>query len=290
MNFKEVYNQYTKQPTAENENLLLRTISFDIKFLIGYIEENEKRIIRTERNNNNKLFLNVYTDVNELTDVEKSRYNGMFEFSFQEILDEVNSSLMDGVCINPSTDGFELTNYDLMALERQIKLSQPNDIFKLCKNNDFLKPAYKISELDSNSNEVIEVYDRYLKDNNKETLNEFYKILVNEATFYSLVLPKENAEKDEQGHSLVSKNRVLQNKISDSSANYYLFISISKMVEFIGADENSYVSIFNFDDYMTLIDSNWGKIESLRIVGDLDLTIPVDVLNELKFTNDKFKA
>ena len=61
------------------------------------------------------------------------------------------------------------------------------------------------------------------------------------------------------------------------------------MIEFIDANENSYVSIFNFDDYMTLIDSNWNRIESLSIIGDLDLTIPVGVLNELKFIHDRYK-
>jgi len=40
---------------------------------------------------------------------------------------------------------------------------------------------------------------------------------------------------------------------------------------------------------MTLIDSNWNRIEALRIVGDLDLTIPVNELERLKFIHDKNK-
>ena len=68
-----------------------------------------------------------------------------------------------------------------------------------------------------------------------------------------------------------------------------MFLTVNKMIEFIGANENSYISIFNFDDYMTLIDSNWNRIEALRIVGDLDLTIPVNELERLKFIHDKNK-
>ena len=289
MNFKEIYNQYMNQPDEKSENLLLRAICYDTKFGVGYIKENGINIIRPEKYNENKSFLNIYTDINEVNDEEKEKYNGIIECDFEEILEYVNKTLANGVQINPNTDNFKITNCDLMALKRQMKLSDASDTFKLCDDTDFIKPAYKIAELNTTSNKLIETYNKYLKDNNKETLNEFYKILVNEATFYSLVLPKENAEKDEEGHPLISKNRVLQNRISETSANYYLFISIKKMIEFIDANENSYVSIFNFDDYMTLIDSNWNRIESLSIIGDLDLTIPVDVLNELKFFHDGYK-
>ena len=59
--------------------------------------------------------------------------------------------------------------------------------------------------------------------------------------------------------------------------------------EFIKYLSSNGVSIFNFDDYMTLIDSNWNRIEALRIVGDLDLTIPVNELERLKFIHDKNK-
>lgn len=289
MKFKEIYNQYMNHQDNENENLLLRSICYDTKFLIGYIEENGVRTINLEKDNENKLFLNIYTNTSELNDEEKEKYNGIIECDFEEILEYVNKTLANGVQINPNTDNFKITNCDLMALKRQMKLSDASDTFKLCDDTDFIKPAYKIAELNTTSNKLIETYNKYLKDNNKETLNEFYKILVNEATFYSLVLPKENAEKDEEGHPLISKNRVLQNRISETSANYYLFISIKEMIEFIDANENSYVSIFNFDDYMTLIDSNWNRIESLSIIGDLDLTIPVGVLNELKFIHDRYK-
>ncbi len=289
MNFKEIYNQYMNHKDNENENLLLRTICYDIKFLIGYVKENSVRTIKLEKDNENKLFLNIYTNSSELNDEEKKKYNGAIECDFEEILDHVNKLLANGVRINPNTDNFKIINSDLMALKRQMELGGYSDTFKLNGDTNFIKPAYKIFELNTNSNKLIEIYDKYLKDNSKETLNKFYNILVNEATFYSLVLPKENAEKDERGHPFISKDRVLQERISDTSACYYLFISIEKMIEFICANENSYVSIFNFEDYMTLIDSNWNRIESLRIIGDLDLTIPVEVLNELKFIQDRYK-
>ena len=197
--------------------------------------------------------------------------------------------LENGICINPNAEKFKIKNNELMELKRQMNFSGSNEEFRLSQNDDFIKPAYRISELKSNSNRIIEIYDRYLKDNNEETLNEFFKILVNESTFYSLVLPEENAKVDGNGHPLISKNRVLQNRISENKANYYLFLTVNKMIEFIGANENSYISIFNFDDYMTLIDSNWNRIEALRIVGDLDLTIPVNELERLKFIHDKNK-
>lgn len=289
MNFKEIYSQYINHQDKKNENLLLRSICYDTKFMIGYIEKNGIRTINLDRYSENKLFLNIYTDISEFSDEEKKKYNGAFEMDFEEILDHVNKLLANGVRINPNTDNFIITNSDLMSLKRQMKLGNYSDTFKLNGDTNFIKPAYKISELNTNSNKLIEIYDKYLKDNSKETLNEFYNILINEATFYSFVLPKENAEKDEEGHPFISKDRVLQKKISDTSACYYLFISIEKMLEFICVNENSYVSIFNFEDYMTLIDSNWNRIESLRIIGDLYLTIPVEVLNELKFIQDRYK-
>ena len=289
MNFKEIYNQYMNQQDEKSENLLLRAICYDTKFGVGYIKENGINIIRPEKYNENKSFLNIYTDINEVNDEEKKKYIGMTEFNFKEILEFVNKTLADGVCINPNTDNFKITNCDLMALKRQMEFSNSNDIFRLSDNTDFIKTVYKCSKSPNNSNKLIETYDKYLKDNDEETLNEFYKILVNEATFYALVLPEENAEKDEEGHLLISKDRVLLNILSDTSANYCLFISKIELFEFAGAKKDHYVSILNFDDYMTLIDSNWNRIESLRIIGKLDLTLPVDVLNELKFIHDKEK-
>ena len=254
-----------------------------------YIEENENKNIIAEKNTENELLLNVYTDISEFGEKEKNKYSGIVEYNFEEIVELINKMLANGICINPNAEKFKIKNNELMELKRQMNFSGSNEEFRLSQNDDFIKPAYRISELKSNSNRIIEIYDRYLKDNNEETLNEFFKILVNESTFYSLVLPEENAKVDGNGHPLISKNRVLQNRISENKANYYLFLTVNKMIEFIGANENSYISIFNFDDYMTLIDSNWNRIEALRIVGDLDLTIPVNELERLKFIHDKNK-
>lgn len=289
MSFKKIYNEYIKQPNTENENLLLREICYNINFFVGYIEENENKNIIAEKNTENELLLNVYTDISEFGEKEKNKYSGIVEYNFEEIVELINKMLANGICINPNAEKFKIKNNELMELKRQMNFSGSNEEFRLSQNDDFIKPAYRISELKSNSNRIIGIYDRYLKDNNEETLNEFFKILVNESTFYSLVLPEENAKVDGNGHPLISKNRVLQNRISENKANYYLFLTVNKMIEFIGANENSYISIFNFDDYMTLIDSNWNRIEALRIVGDLDLTIPVNELERLKFIHDKNK-
>ena len=120
MNFKEIYNQYMNHKDNENENLLLRTICYDIKFLIGYVKENSVRTIKLEKDNENKLFLNIYTNSSELNDEEKKKYNGAIECDFEEILDHVNKLLANGVRINPNTDNFKIINSDLMALKRQM--------------------------------------------------------------------------------------------------------------------------------------------------------------------------
>ena len=236
MSFKKIYNEYIKQPNTENENLLLREICYNINFFVGYIEENENKNIIAEKNTENELLLNVYTDISEFGEKEKNKYSGIVEYNFEEIVELINKMLANGICINPNAEKFKIKNNELMELKRQMNFSGSNEEFRLSQNDDFIKPAYRISELKSNSNRIIEIYDRYLKDNNEETLNEFFKILVNESTFYSLVLPEENAKVDGNGHPLISKNRVLQNRISENKANYYLFLTVNKMIEFIGAN------------------------------------------------------
>ena len=76
MSFKKIYNEYIKQPNTENENLLLREICYNINFFVGYIEENENKNIIAEKNTENELLLNVYTDISEFGEKEKNKYSG----------------------------------------------------------------------------------------------------------------------------------------------------------------------------------------------------------------------
>ena len=73
MSFKKIYNEYIKQPNTENENLLLREICYNINFFVGYIEENENKNIIAEKNTENELLLNVYTDISEFGEKEKNK-------------------------------------------------------------------------------------------------------------------------------------------------------------------------------------------------------------------------
>ena len=101
MSFKKIYNEYIKQPNTENENLLLREICYNINFFVGYIEENENKNIIAEKNTENELLLNVYTDISEFGEKEKNKYSGIVEYNFEEIVELINKMLANGICINP---------------------------------------------------------------------------------------------------------------------------------------------------------------------------------------------
>ena len=287
MDFKNEIEIYKNNSTYDNENRLLRTICYDTDFYVGVITENNNVYLDIIKDDRNKIIIKFFTNKEELKINDINKYSGLNLFNFQEIIELVNKHCIDEVHINPNTDNYLLTNYDIKVLERQMKFGKDDYKFRLYENKQFSKPAYRISELNSNSNQVIEIYKKYLENKTLENLNKFAEIFSKKSSFYGLVLPEDNARKDEQGHLLISNNRVLQNRLSDTSANYYLFISIKNMIDFIGADENSFVSIFYFDDYMNLIDNQWNRIESLRIIGDLDLCIPAEDLQEIKFIIDK---
>lgn len=284
--FKTLYNIFIREKNAQNESLLLRAIAFYYKLFICYEEKEGTTILDSFRDENNKLILKVYTDTNEMEDKTKMQDKEM-QVNFDGILAIVNRNFVDGIVINPKSDNFKLTNVQLMDINRQKMFCRTYDPFELHEDKDFLKPAYKINEVDKNSKNIIELYNAYLKNNDENVLSKFYNELVNHATFFSLVLPEENAGQDEDGHPLISKKRVLQEKETEDKRHYTLYITIQKAIERLGLNENDYISIFNFDDFISMIDSSHNVIKSLKIEGDIDLTIPVDTINELKVQKDR---
>lgn len=143
MSFKKRYNEYVKQQNAENENLLLREICYNTNFFVGYIEVNKNKNIKAEKNTENELLLNVYTDISEFSEKEKNKYSGIVEYNFKEIVELINKMLANGICINSNAEKFKIKNNGLMELKRQMNFSGSNEEFRLSQNDDFIKPDRK---------------------------------------------------------------------------------------------------------------------------------------------------
>ena len=88
------------------------------------------------------------------------------------------------------------------------------------------------------------------------------------------------------GRALISKNRVLQYNFSEGNKTYLAYTA-SKYIASPSDDE--YVSIFDFDDYINLIDSTYDTIKSLFIIGVKRLEIPIKDLHYAKIQNDRIK-
>lgn len=292
LDFKILYNNYINCKNIETESILLKTILFDCEFFVCFTQSNEGETFELDTDENNKLILKIYSDYDEIEDRKKDQFS-VGKIDFDVILDIVNESIADEICINPLTDCFKITSSQLMDLYRQKLYADTLSPIKLHEEKDFLKPAYKISEKNSktNSNKIIQLYDIYMKAKDEaeieNTLSDFYKELINNATFFADVLPEEGCPKDENGNPLITKKRVLYFN-EGNKGNYLFFIDSSQMA--MSDEENgkvNYFSTFNFDDIITMIDSAYGVIKSIKIYGDLDLTIPVEVINELKVQKDR---
>ena len=286
-NFKKLYKKYEDDRTLENENRLFRSILFDYDFIVGY--DKQRNTLNAYRSENNKLVVCFYSDLEEMEDELRNRLEKL-KVNFDGIFEMVNENLLDEICINPNTDKLKLTNSQISDLYRQKVYNQTNEPVILHENKKFLKSAYKINELVTNSNKIIELYNTYLTENTQDNLSNFFRELVNNATFYACVLPEDDAETDENGHPLISNDRVLQYNSEKYGKQYCLFISIKNAIDFFGLDERNYVSIFNFDDIINMMDSTHNTIKSLRIIGDLDLSIPAEDFYSLKVQKDNLEV
>ena len=286
-NFKKLYKEYKENKTIESENRLLRSILFDYDFIVGY--DKQRNTLNAYRSENNKLVVCFYSDLEEMEDELRNRLEKL-KVNFDGIFEMINENLLDEICFNPNTDRLKLTNSQISDLYRQKVYNQTNEPVILHENKKFLKSAYKINELVTNSNKIIELYNTYLTENTQDNLSNFFRELVNNATFYACVLPEDDAETDENGHPLISNDRVLQYNSEKYGKQYCLFISIKNAIDFFGLDERNYVSIFNFDDIINMMDATHNTIKSLRIVGDLDLSIPAGDFYSLKVQKDNLEV
>lgn len=285
--FRELYDNYLYNKTIENQNVILRSAILDYKYIILSHTEDGEDILDTVRDDEGKLLLRIYTDIGEIG-VEKLSNNASEIVDFEMILSIVNQYIIDKVWINPETDDIKITHTQLMDLKRQIEYKQSNEPIVLHDDVDFSKVAYKVKDIgvDFNNDKLTEIYKRYLNDKNIDTLNEFWEEFTNNTSLLSFVLPENNAELDQDGRALISKNRVLQYNLSAGNKTYLAYTA-SKYIENPGDDE--YVSIFNFDDYINLIDSTYNTIKSLFIIGDIRMQIPIEDLYNAKIQKDRIK-
>ena len=285
--FRELYNNYLNNKTIENQSVILRSAILDYKYIILSHTEDGEDILDAVRDDKGQLLLKIYTDMSEIEE-EKLSNNASRMVDFGMILSIVNQWIIDKVWINPETDDIKITHTQLMDLKRQIEYVQSNEPIVLHEDVDFSKVAYKIKDIgmDFNNDKVIELYKKYLNDNNPDTYNEFWLELINNTSLLSFVLPEDNAELNQEGRALISKNRVLQYNLQDGNKTYLAFIA-PKYIKNPSDDE--YVSIFNFDDYINLIDSTYDTIKSLFIIGDIRMKIPIEDLYNAKIQKDRIK-
>lgn len=290
--FKRIYNNYLEKRDLESENLLFRSLIFDdYDFLVAYREQNN-RLVELDEDENNQIFLKIYLDFIETGEELIEQYS-VTKIDFNEIIRLVNVYKLDGILINPFSDKLKLTDSQLKDLKRQKDFFCSKLPTILHQQKYFQKPSYKVKELGNKftNNRVMELYDKYMKEENAyikdDILNSFEKEIANNASFIKQVLPDEKSPKDSNGNPIVTWNRVPYIKQDDEKGYYLLYTDSSILLrEDVGLDENDYITICDFDDIMSLIDSTYDLIDSLRIYGEYDLTIPIEDVNRFKIEKD----
>ena len=283
--FKELYNNYINKKDIENESILLRTAIFDYNYYVIIKEDENKVILDTTKDEEGKVCLRVYTDLNQIDERINSNSQKM-TLNFDSIVSTFHKHFfIDKLWINPETDNVKLTKMQLNDLMRQKNYNETYEPILIHEDIDFLKPAYKIKDFKFTNNKLIDIYKKYIEDNNPDTLSDFYKELTNNSKFLALVIPEENAEVDKNGNPLISRNRVMHYKLEDDTLTYLAYTSTSFIKD---PTDDEYTSILDFDDYINLID-NYSDVKSMYIIGDIKLRIPIDDLNSIKIQKDRFK-
>lgn len=286
-NFKEIYENYKNEKNKTNESTLCREIINNCNFLVCekddsldvYIDENEKYVLK------------VYTEIDDISEYVRDQFDAV-EVDFDTIWATVNNNMLDKIIINPESDGFELTNKQINDLYRQSKFGNEFAYRTLKKTSMQDKSAYKVKDAKPLSNKIIELYKKYSNSNDEKDLSNFYEELVNNATFYTKVIPEDNAELTANDNPLINYSRVFQNFIDDDGNErcYILYLTADALIN-DGAEDDTYVAEFNFDDYVDMIDSAWNIIQGITISDEeFDINISLDTIYELKVKKDLFAS
>ena len=276
--FKELCAVYTANPNLDNENVLLRTMVFDTKYYVATIKYEKGNALRMLQSETGSIVLCVYTNEAEVGAEITEKYE-LVKMTFDELYDNVNVNNVEYVLINPNTEALTLTCAQISKLYREKYYSDSSFPLHLDKDVEFKTRALKVSELNSQatSKKLIDIYLTAANEKEEEVrsklLVEFVEELTNHAKFYTPVLP--DGEVDKIGNLVVGKERVLFLTEDNIKGEYYLFVDANKIVETLKVDpENTYVSVFDFDDYVAMMDATRGVIKGLKIIGDTTITIP----------------
>ena len=276
--FKELCAVYTANPNLDNENVLLRTMVFDTKYYVATVKYEKGNALRMLQSETGAIVLCVYTNEAEVGSEISEKYE-LVKMSFDELYDNVNLNNVDYVLLNPNTEALTLSGAQVSKLYREKYYSDSSYPLHLEKDVEFKTRALKVSELNSKgtSKKIIDIYLTAVNEKEESVraalLDEFVDELTNHAKFYTPVLPGE--EVDKIGNLVVGKERVLFLTEDNIKGEYYLFVDADKIVETLKIDpENTYVSVFDFDDYVAMMDATRGVIKGIKIIGDTTLTIP----------------
>ena len=285
--FKELYNNYKKEENKKNENALCREIINNSNFIVCEKENS----LDTYRDENEKLVLKVYTELNEINEYVRNQFTTT-EVDFNTIWSTINRNMLDKIIINPESDRFILSNEQVNDLYRQDKFGDKISYRTIKKNFMQEKSAYKVENIKSLNNKIIEIYKKYVDSNNENDLNDFYKELVYNSTFYTRVLPEDNGKLDSNNNPIIDYTRVMQNFLDDNgNERCYILYLTTEALKKDGAKEDMYVAEFNFDDYVCMIDKSWDIIQRIVISDvDFDINIPLDTIYELKVQKDLFDS
>ncbi len=294
--FKELCAEYSANPNLDNENVLLRTMVFDTKFYVATKKYDKGNALRLLQSETGTMVLCVYTHDMDIDAEVKEKYD-ITEMYFDDIYENVNVNNVGYILINPSSEALTLTAAQISKLYREKYYADASYPLHLEKDVDFKCRAMSLAEVNTQvtSKKLIEVYLDAQKEESEEKreklLNKFLDEFVNHAKFYTPVFP--TGETDSIGNYIVNKERVIYLTENGTNGMYYLFVDADKIVNDLEADlEKTYVSVFDFGDYVTMMDAAHGAIAGLKIIGDVALDLPASDIyyyNAIKEHNELLK-
>ncbi len=294
--FKELCAVYSASPNLDNENVLLRTMVFDTKFYVATKKYNKGNALRLLQSETGTTVLCVYTHDVDIDPEVKEKYD-ITEMSFDDIYENVNVNNVGYILINPSSESLTLTAPQISKLYREKYYADASYPLHLDVDADFKCRAMSLAEVNTQvtSKKLLEVYLDAQKEESEEKreelLNKFLDEFVNHAKFYTPVFP--TGETDSIGNYIVNKDRVVFITEDGVKGKYYLFVDADRIVNDLEADlEKTYVSVFDFSDYVTMMDAAHGAITGLKIIGDVALDLPASDIyyyNAIKEHNELLK-
>lgn len=288
--FKELYNNYKKEENKKNENALCREIINNSNFIVCEKENS----LDTYRDENEKLVLKVYTELNEINEYVRNQFTTT-EVDFNTIWSTINRNMLDKIIINPESDRFMLSNEQINDLYRQDKFGDKISYRTIKKNFMQEKSAYKVENIKSLNNKTIEIYKKYVDSNNENDLNDFYKELVYNATFYTRVLPENNGKLDSNNNPIIDYTRVMQNFLDDNGNErcYILYLTIEALKK-DGAKEDSkkQIHINNGEVVILYGPSGSGKSTFMKMLTErirLEKSTEIPSTSRFLFYDEKLK-